>query len=151
MQHFERNNSSILIAEDDPDDRLMLQEAFNENNINDTLSFVESGDKVMTFLRSALDEQSIPLPNLILLDLNMPKLDGRGVLKQLKADPETQDIPVVILTTSKAEEDRQSVFELGASDFFTKPASFNELVEITSSILQKWFLNNNSLKNQIAT
>lgn len=147
MLHVDIKNTSILIAEDDPDDRLMLQEAFNENNINDSLNFVESGDKVLTFLRAALDERTIPLPNLIVLDLNMPKLDGWGVLKHLKADPETQNIPVVVLTTSKAEEDRQSVFELGASDFFTKPASFNELVEITSSILQKWFLNNSYLKN----
>lgn len=145
------DNSLILIAEDDPDDRLMLREAFNENNIYDRLSFVESGDKVLTFLRSALQEQTDQLPNLILLDLNMPKLDGRGVLKELKADPQMQNIPVVVLTTSNAEEDRKSVIELGAADFFTKPSSFTELVEITSSILQKWFLNRSYLKNQIAT
>lgn len=145
MSLAEEDRKLILIAEDDPDDQLMLVDAFEENQVADRLKFVTSGDEVLNYLNAS--RKAAQLPDLILLDLNMPKLDGRTILKILKTDPETSAIPVVILTTSKAKTDEMSVFELGASGFFTKPSSFLELVEITSCILQKWLPNNNSLKN----
>lgn len=133
----------ILIAEDDPDDRLMLADAFRENRNGPRIEFAGSGEEVLGYLREA----ARGLPALIMLDLNMPRLDGRSLLKILKTDPETENIPVVILTTSKAGTDRSGVFELGASGFFTKPSSFTELVEITSSILNKWLPNTNLTRN----
>jgi len=145
MSVADENRKLILIAEDDPDDQLMLVDAFEENQVADKLQFVTSGDEVLNYLN--ISRRTAQLPDLILLDLNMPKLDGRTILKLLKTDPETRAIPVVILTTSKEKTDEKSVFELGASGFFTKPSSFLELVEITSCILQKWLPNNNFLKN----
>lgn len=130
----------ILIAEDDPDDQLMLADAFGENNATENLKFVESGDEVLAFLNG----QTHQLPALIMLDLNMPKLDGRSLLKLLKSDPKTQSIPVVVLTTANAAAEQVNVFDLGAADFFTKPASFLELVRITTCILQKWLPNKTS-------
>lgn len=145
MSVVDEDRKLILIAEDDPDDQLMLVDAFGENQISDRLKFVTSGDEVLNYLNAS--RKASKLPDLILLDLNMPKVDGRTILKRLKTDPDTRAIPVVILTTSKAKTDEISVIELGASGFFTKPSSFLELVEITSCILQKWLPNNNCLKN----
>ncbi|HEY0898815.1 MAG TPA: response regulator [Sphingobacteriaceae bacterium] len=145
MSVVDEDRKLILIAEDDPDDQLMLVDAFGENQISDRLKFVTSGDEVLDYLNAS--RKASKLPDLILLDLNMPKVDGRTILKRLKTDPDTRSIPVVILTTSKAKTDEISVIELGASGFFTKPSSFLELVEITSCILQKWLPNNNCLKN----
>lgn len=136
MSVVDEDRKLILIAEDDPDDQLMLVDAFGENQISDRLKFVTSGDEVLNYLNAS--RKASKLPDLILLDLNMPKVDGRTILKRLKTDPDTRAIPVVILTTSKAKTDEISVIELGASGFFTKPSSFLELVEITSCILQKW-------------
>ena len=140
---IEPDQHVILIAEDDPDDRLMLADAFSENRYRSRIEFAGSGKEVLGYLRGTDRD----LPALILLDLNMPGLDGRTLLKILKTDPETEKIPVVILTTSKAGTDRTSVYELGASGFFTKPSSFTELVEITSSILHKWLPNKTLTKN----
>ncbi len=133
----------ILIAEDDPDDRLMLADAFKENRHGSRIEFAGSGEEVLEFLHGDARD----LPALIMLDLNMPRLDGRTLLKILKTDPETCKIPVVVLTTSKAGTDRTGVYELGAAGFFTKPSSFTELVGITSSILHKWLPDNTQTKN----
>lgn len=144
--YTDEDRKLILIAEDDPDDQLMLMDAFEENEVADRLEFVASGDEVLNFLEDCRNKTR--LPDLILLDLNMPKLDGWTILKRLKTDPQTQNIPVVIVTTSKAKTDEISVFELGASGFYTKPSSFLELVEITSCILQRWLPNNHCLKTK---
>lgn len=133
----EQDQHVILIAEDDPDDRLMLADAFRENRAPSKIEFAGSGEEVLDFLH----EKAGDLPALIMLDLNMPKLDGRTLLKILKTDPETEKIPVVVLTTSRAGTDQAGVYELGAAGFFTKPSSFTELVGITSSILHKWLPN----------
>lgn len=125
----------ILIAEDDQDDALMLKDAFSEIN-QDAVTFLENGKLLIEHLQKLLTDKT--LPSLILVDLNMPILDGRGVIKELKKRVETKDIPLVVLSTSKNKDDMESVFALGADDFFTKPASFSDLVDIVTIIASKW-------------
>lgn len=125
----------ILIAEDDQDDALMLKDAFSEINQN-AVTFLENGKLLIEHLQELLNDKE--LPSLILVDLNMPILDGRGVIKELKKRVETKDIPLVVLSTSKNKDDIESVFALGADDFFTKPASFSDLVDIVTIIAGKW-------------
>ncbi len=136
-----RKNLTILMADDDPDDRLMTKEAFEKNRLNNSLYFVEDGVELMDYLyrRGKYSELSdMPLPGLILLDLNMPKKDGREALKEIKADPQLRHIPVVILTTSQAEEDIFTTYDLGASSFIRKPVSFEELVKIIKTFTEYW-------------
>ncbi len=127
----------ILIAEDDPDDALMLKDAFSEIN-QTSVTFLNNGKLLIEHIQKLLlaDE----LPNLIVIDLNMPVLDGRGVIKEIRKSPKTQHIPLVVLSTTKNKEDIESVIALGANEFYTKPASFNDLVHITNTIASK-FLN----------
>lgn len=125
----------ILIAEDDQDDMLMLKDAFSEINQN-AVTFLENGKLLIEHLQKLLIAKE--LPSLILVDLNMPILDGRGVIKELKKQVETKDIPLVVLSTSKNKDDIESVFALGADDFFTKPASFSDLVGVVTIIASKW-------------
>ncbi|WP_171047954.1 response regulator [Pedobacter xixiisoli] len=129
------NNPLILIAEDDPDDALMLKDAFSEINQN-AITFLNNGKLLIEHIQKLLITKK--LPNLILIDLNMPVLDGRGVIKELRKSAETKDIPLVVLSTSKNRDDIDSVLALGANEFFTKPASFSDLVGITSMITNKW-------------
>lgn len=136
-----RNTAVILMAEDDPDDRLLAEEAWQEARIDNPLVFVEHGEEVLSYLRregryASLAEQ--PMPALILLDLNMPRLDGRGVLKELKEDPALRSIPVVVLTTSQTEEDILRTYDLGVSSFVTKPVNFEALVKVLSAIGRYW-------------
>jgi two-component system response regulator len=132
---------SILVADDDPDDRMMIEEAFVENRIANKIDFVEDGEELLAFLRRE-DEfghlEGHPFPGLILLDLNMPRKDGREALRDLKADPDLCRIPVVVLTTSQAEEDIVRTYGLGVSSFITKPVSFERLVEAVKVICQYW-------------
>lgn len=133
-----RKTKLILIAEDDADDRLMINEAFMENNMPAGIVFFENGAELLDYLYS-FDESPVPtLPDLILLDLNMPKMDGKAVLSKLKLHNLYKDIPVVILTTSRSKEEEANVLDMGASGFYTKPSSFTELVNITSSIASRW-------------
>lgn len=125
----------ILIAEDDSDDALMLKDAFSEINQN-AVTFLENGKLLIEHLQRLLIVKK--RPRLILIDLNMPILDGRGVIIELKRRAETKDIPVVVLSTSKSKDDMESVLALGANDFFTKPASFSDLVNIVTIIANKW-------------
>ena len=129
------------MAEDDPDDRLLAEEAWREARIDNPLEFVENGEDVLSFLRREGrfgDRVGDPMPALILLDLNMPRLDGRGVLKALKADAALRCIPVVVLTTSQTEEDILRTYNLGVSSFITKPMNFEELVRVLSAIGRYW-------------
>jgi len=133
---------SILIADDDPDDRLLIKEALEESRLANELDFVENGEELMDYLyrKNEFNELSdSPLPGIILLDLNMPKKDGREALKEIKADPELRKIPVVALTTSKAEEDIVRTYELGVNSFITKPVSFESFVEKLSALQRYWF------------
>ena len=132
---------SILIADDDPDDRMMIEEAFEENRLANELNFVADGEELLAFLHREgkyAKHAGKPYPGLILLDLNMPRKDGREALKEIKADPRLCRIPVVVLTTSRAEEDVVRTYGLGVSSFITKPVGFGELVEAVSVLCRYW-------------
>lgn len=135
-----RNNPTILIAEDDKDDRILLKEAFAENGLNTPLFFVRDGEEVMDFLyRRGVYVINNEIPDLILLDLNLPKKDGREVLKELKADPVLKRIPVIVFSTSNSTHDISNCYELGASCYMTKPQTFKDLVSAIEKIAIFWF------------
>lgn len=131
----------ILMAEDDPDDRLLVREAFEESRLLNELRFVEDGEELLEYLRrqgSYADAESAPKPGLILLDLNMPRKDGREALREIKADPDLRRIPIVVMTTSKAEEDIFRSYDMGASSYISKPVTFERLVELMKSLGNYW-------------
>ncbi len=133
---------SILVADDDADDRLMINDALHENRLANDLRFVGDGEELMDYLKRRgkyAQVASSPRPGLILLDLNMPKKDGREALKEIKEDPKLRGIPVVVLTTSKAEEDIYRTYNLGVNSFITKPVSFDSLVAILRELGKYWF------------
>ena len=129
------------MADDDEDDRLMTKDALEESRLHNELRFVEDGEELMDYLRRQgeyADAEKAPRPGLILLDLNMPRKDGREALKEIKADPELRRIPIIVLTTSKAEEDILRTYDLGVNSFITKPVSFQGLVEVMKSLALYW-------------
>lgn len=131
----------ILMAEDDADDRLLAQEAMQESRVLNELRFVEDGVQLLNYLRGEggfSDRALHPMPGLILLDLNMPKMDGREALAEIKADNKLRRIPVVILTTSKADEDMVKGYDLGAASYITKPVTFDALVELMRTLGKYW-------------
>ena len=133
---------TILYADDDAEDRMLVKDAWAENRLANDLHFVEDGEELMDYLRRRgnyvhLADQ--PLPGMILLDLNMPRKDGREALQEIKADPRLRSIPVVILTTSKAEEDILRAYDLGVNSFILKPVTFDSLVDITRTLSKYWF------------
>jgi CheY-like chemotaxis protein len=130
------------MADDDADDRLMAQEALEEARLANELRFVADGEELLDYLHRRGPYAAVgvaPQPGLILLDLNMPKKDGRQALKELKADPALRHIPVVVLTTSKAEEDILRTYDLGVNSFITKPVMFESLVDIMKTLARYWF------------
>jgi CheY-like chemotaxis protein len=132
---------TILIADDDPDDRLMVKETWEENLLVNGLDFVEDGEELMDYLYRRgkyVELKNSPFPGLILLDLNMPKKDGCEALKEIKADPELRQIPVVVLTTSRAEEDIYRANDLGVNSFVTKPLTFEAFVDIIKALGKFW-------------
>lgn len=132
----------ILVADDDAEDRMLIQEALEENRIKNSIQFVENGEELMDQLHHRgkyTDREKYPLPGLILLDLNMPKKDGREALKEIKEDEQLRLIPIVVLTTSKAEEDILRTYDLGVSSFITKPVTFTSLVEVMKTLTKYWF------------
>ncbi len=137
-----RRPITILIADDDADDRLMAQEALEEARLANELHGVEDGEELLDYLHRRgpyLTLSGTPLPGLILLDLNMPRKDGREALKEIKADPTLRRIPIVVLTTSKAEEDILRTYDLGVSSFIVKPVAFESLVEVMKALARYWF------------
>jgi CheY-like chemotaxis protein len=133
---------TILLADDDEDDRLLAEDALEESRLANTLKFVEDGEELMDYLHQRgewAEPGAAPRPGLILLDLNMPRKDGRQALKEIKGDPELRNIPVVILTTSKAEEDILRSYDLGVNSFITKPVTFDGLVDIMRLLGRYWF------------
>jgi CheY-like chemotaxis protein len=137
-----RESITILMADDDPDDRLLVQDAFEEVHLNNKFAFVEDGIELMDYLHRRGTYSHLadtPLPGLILLDLNMPKKDGRTALKEIKEDPVLRTIPIVILTTSSAEEDILRTYDLGANSFIVKPVTFDKLVDIIRKVTNYWF------------
>ena len=134
---------TILIADDDEEDRVLTQEALSGARLTNDLRFVVDGEDLMDYLRHegryASDASAAPVPGIILLDLNMPKLDGREALAEIKADPNLRQIPVVVLTTSSAEADVLRSYELGVNSFITKPVTFAGLVEVMQGFSRYWF------------
>lgn len=136
-----RQPITILMADDDPDDRLMTQEAFAECRLGNPLQFVGDGEELLDYLHRRgvySDDVAYPMPGLVLLDLNMPKKDGREALREIKNDPRLRAIPVVILTTSKAEEDVMRSYRDGVNSFITKPVTFSALIEVVQSLGKYW-------------
>ncbi len=132
---------TILMAEDDADDRMLVKEAFAESHIANNILFVEDGVELLEYLRHQgkyKDTDLYPDPHLILLDLNMPRKDGREAIKEIKANPETRKTPVVILTTSTAEEDILRSYDIGAAGYITKPVTFEALVKVVRGIEEYW-------------
>src|SRR5262245_41823659 len=132
---------TILMADDDADDRMMTKEAFEESRIVNDLRFVEDGVELMDYLQRRgkyADPATSPRPGLILLDLNMPRMDGREALRAIKADPNLKNIRVVVLTTSKAEEDILRTYDLSAASYITKPVTFTGLVEVIRTLGKYW-------------
>ena len=132
----------ILYAEDDEEDRMLVGDAFEESRLGNELHFVEDGEELLDYLhrRGRYAELSDrPLPGLILLDLNMPKKDGREAIKEIKSDPHLRRIPVVVLTTSSAEEDIYRTYDLGVNSFIRKPVTFGALVDIMKTLGKYWF------------
>jgi len=137
----DRKSITILLAEDDPDDRMLVQDAVSEGRLVNDFRYVEDGEELMDYLHQCgryAGEGSAPRPGLILLDLNMPRKDGREALREIKADPFLRQIPVVVLTTSKAEEDVFRSYDLGANSFVTKPVTFKSLVDLMKNLGRYW-------------
>ena len=133
---------NLLIADDDPDDRMMTRAALEESYLLNNLYFVENGQELMDFLKRRgkyTDPATSPRPDLILLDLNMPRKDGREALMEIKADPDLRAVPIIVLTTSKSEEDILKSYDLGVNCFISKPVLFEELINVMRSIGQYWF------------
>jgi len=133
---------TILMADDDPDDQLLTKDAFEECKLANDLRFVNDGEELMDYLCRKGDfknPEDSPRPGMILLDLNMPRKDGREALREIKADPDLRSIPIVVLTTSKAEEDIVRSYDLGVNSFITKPVTFEGLVEVVKTLGKYWF------------
>ena len=132
---------TILLADDDEDDRLMTRDALRDARLHNDLRTVVDGVDLMDYLRRRgrhADPASSPRPGLILLDLNMPRMDGREALREIKGDPDLRSIPVIVLTTSKAEEDIVRTYDLGVNSFITKPVTFLGLVEVMKVFTRYW-------------
>jgi CheY-like chemotaxis protein len=136
-----REPVSILLAEDDPDDQLLVKRAFASADLTTDLRFVNDGEELLDYLyhRAGQSEETSPRPGLILLDLNMPKKDGREALREIKADPGLKHIPVIVLTTSNREEDIFQSYAMGASSYIVKPVVFSDLVEVIKTLETYWF------------
>ena len=128
----------VLLVEDDPGDVRLIREAFADNKVANNLSVVADGVEALQFLRKEGDFADARSPDLILLDLNLPRKDGREVLAEIKGDPELRTIPVVILTTSEAEEDILRSYDLHANAYVTKPVDFDSFVEVVRQIDDFW-------------
>lgn len=131
----------ILVADDDLDDCQMIKEALQESRLLNELHFVADGEELLEFLQHRgkyQDREKFPSPGLILLDLNMPKKDGREALREIKSDPALRKIPVIVLTTSKAEEDIFRTYDIGVNSFISKPVAFDALVQIMRDLGRYW-------------
>ena len=129
------NVISVLLVEDDPGDVVLIREAFEDNKVHNTLHVVSDGVEAMAFLRNEGEHAAAPRPDLVLLDLNLPRMDGREVLAEVKADPDLRTIPVVVLTTSEAEEDVLRSYDLHANAYVTKPFSTKDLIAQVAQML----------------
>lgn len=141
MLHEDMRPVTILLADDDEEDRMLTADALAESRVINDLRFAADGEELLDYLHRRgkfADPKTSPRPGLILLDLNMPRKDGREALREIKADPELRRIPVVILTTSSAEEDICRSYDIGANSFITKPVQFQSLVNLMKEIGHYW-------------
>ncbi|MDQ1274189.1 MAG: hypothetical protein QG591_2819 [Planctomycetota bacterium] len=133
---------TILMAEDDPDDRLIIKDAFEEAHICNTIHYVEDGEELLDYLYSRGKyswPNNMSRPGIILLDLNLPKLSGQDALREIKSNLNLRRIPVVIMSTSRREEDIQLMYDMGVNSYISKPNDFALLVEIAKSLSNYWF------------
>jgi CheY-like chemotaxis protein len=132
---------TILLADDDADDRMLAEDALRESRLANRLYMVTDGEEVLEFLRQEGRHagSQTPRPGVILLDLNMPRKDGREVLRELKSDPDLRQIPVIVLTTSKDEGDVFLSYDQGVNSYITKPVTFAGLVEVMNALGRYWF------------
>jgi CheY-like chemotaxis protein len=132
---------TILLADDDADDRILAKDALDESRVANDLRFVEDGEQLLDYLHRRgkfADPKTSPRPGLILLDLNMPRKDGREALREIKSDASLRQIPIIVLTTSKAEEDIYRTYDLGVNSFITKPVTFEGLVGVMRTLGRYW-------------
>ena len=130
-------NKILFIADDDEEDRLLIKDAFEECNFPGRIVFGENGEEVMDYLNNQgkfADEKEFPAPSIILLDLNMPKKDGRETLQEIKSNPDLKKIPTIILTTSNSNKDVSLSYSLGANSYICKPATFSALIDIAKTL-----------------
>lgn len=134
-------NYTVLIAEDDPDDRYLLRKAFEANGFHDVLRFVENGEELMEYLAGIASKNilDITFPAFILLDLNMPRKDGRSVLQEIKQHPAYKKIPTLIFSTNSTKQEIDRCYLLGANSYIIKPASFVMLVKLVQELHEYWF------------
>jgi two-component system, chemotaxis family, response regulator Rcp1 len=137
--HLMMNSIDILIVEDNAGDARLIKEVFNENKLSNSLYFVKDGVETMDFLRNKGKYKGVPQPDLIILDLNLPKKDGREVLAEIKSDDSLKHIPVVIMTISQAEEDILRSYNLHANCFVSKPIDLLQFTKVVKSIENFWF------------
>lgn len=141
LDREQRSTITILMADDDADDRLLTREALDEVRLRNHFAEVCDGEELLSYLRREGKYAELagqPLPGIILLDLNMPKMDGREALKEIKSDPALRRIPIIVLSTSKAEEDILRTYDLGVNSFISKPVTFAALVEVMKTLTQYW-------------
>jgi CheY-like chemotaxis protein len=124
----------VLLVEDDPGDVLLIREAFEYNKVRNALHVASDGVDALDFLYRRNGHEDAPRPDLVLLDLNLPRKDGREVLEEVKADPDLRSIPIVVLTTSEAEEDILRSYDLHANAYVTKPVDFDRFIEVVRLI-----------------
>lgn len=142
MKSNSKRPISILIADDDPEDRMLAAEALKESRLANDVRFVEDGEELLDYLLQRgrfSNPDDAPRPGVILLDLNMPRKDGREALREIKENADLRRIPVIVLTTSKAEVDIYSTYDLGVNSFIVKPVTFDSLVEVMQVLRKYWF------------
>lgn len=141
MERAETKPIIILMADDDDDDYLLTKKALGESRLLNRLMRVRDGEDLLAYLRRSgeYDATNAPRPGVILLDLNMPRKDGREALREIKSDESLRSIPVVVFTTSKAEEDIYKSYQLGVNSFITKPVTFENLTEVMRTLGNYWF------------
>ena len=139
--HVKKKPLTILMADDDEEDRLLVFDAWDESRLDNDLRVVNDGEELMDYLHRRgryADPNDAPRPGLILLDLNMPKMDGRECLGQIKSDPDLRQIPVIALTSSTSEEDVLRTYDLGVNAYMTKPVTYEKLIEALKSFGAYW-------------
>lgn len=142
IKKVQRTRKCILVADDDADDRELIKVAFEESGADTELRFVENGEELMHYLNrhgKYADEEKYPFPSIILLDLNMPRKDGREALREIKEHTKLKWLPIIILTTSTETKDVAKCYELGVNSYTIKPSNFSELVSFAKTLHAYWF------------